>query len=112
MDRQYMARNIILFNVPEVSTSISNQQNCNEYIYDIFVNMNVSIKPISAHHLGKVSNKPRPIRVILPSTTDVFQILKTKRKLNSLQKLKNIRIYSGQTLQQRKQYSSVNAELK
>lgn len=110
MDRQSRARNIILFNVPDHSTS-ADQQNDSSLVNDIFNVINVPTKPLSVHRLGKLSNKPRPIRV-MPSPSDVFQILKVKRQLFNVDKFKTVRVSSDQTLQQRKLYSSVATEMK
>lgn len=100
MDRQSRVRNIILFNVPD-------QQNDVTFIDEIFDVIGVPTKSLSIHRLGKPSNKSRPIRIVMPSPSDVFQILKTKRQLPNVDKFKTIRVSSDQTLQQRKLYSSV-----
>lgn len=88
MDRQSRANNIILFNVPEPNISTSNavQQNDGTLINDIFNIIGVSTKPLSIHRLGKPSSKPRPVRVNMPSPSDVFQILKVKRQLVNVDK--------------------------
>jgi len=59
-----------------------------------------------------MSSKLRPIRIVLPTPTDVFQILKFKQQLLNIDKFKAIRISSDQTLQQCKLYSSITSELK
>jgi len=112
MDRQSRARNIILFNVPDLLTSNAVQQNDVTLIDEMFNIFGVSTKPLSIHRLGKPSSKPRPIRIVMPSPSDVFQILKIKRQLSNIEKFKTIRVSSDQTLQQRKLYSSVASELK
>ncbi|KAF0713286.1 putative RNA-directed DNA polymerase, partial [Aphis craccivora] len=72
----------------------------------------ISTKPLSVHRLRKPSSKPRPIRIVVPSPSVVFQILKVKRQLSIVDKFKTVRVSSDQTLQQPKLYSSVAAELK
>jgi hypothetical protein len=72
----------------------------------------ISTQPLSIHRLGKPSSKPRPIRIVMPSPPDVFQILKVKLQLFNVDKFKTVRVSSDQTLQQRKLYSSVVSELK
>lgn len=67
---------------------------------------------LSVHRLGKPSNKLRPIRVVMPSPLDGFQILKVKRQLFNVDKIKTFRVSSDQTLQQCKLYSSVATEMK
>lgn len=112
MDRQLRARNVIIFNIPDVSPSASDQPNDNALVDEIFNLIGVSIKPLAVHRLGKLSSKPHPIRIFLPSPSDVFQILKVKRQLFNVDKFKNIQISPDRTLQQRKLFSSVASELK
>jgi len=90
MDRQSRARNIILFNVPDHSTS-ADQQNDSSLVDEIFNAISVPTKPLSVHRLGKPSDKPRPIiRVVMPSPSDVFQILKSN---GSYLMLTNLKLY-------------------
>lgn len=112
MDRQSRVRNIILFNVPDRSTSSTDLGNDANLVDEMFNVIGVPTKPVSVHRLGKPSSKPRPIRVVMPLPSDVFQILKTKRQLSNVDKFKTIRVSSDQTLQQRKLYSSIASELK
>jgi len=72
----------------------------------------IGVNPVSALHLGKVSSKPRPLRVSLPSFTNVFEILKVKRKLSAIDRFSTIRISSDLTILQRKYLSSITSELK
>lgn len=111
LDRQSRSRNIILFNVPE-STNSPNQTQDSCIVNDVFNTIGIHANPVSIHRLGKVSSKPRPLRIILPNQTDVFEILKVKRKLLGVNNLNTIRISSDQTLQKRKYFSSIIAELK
>lgn len=112
MDRQSRSRNIILFNLPDLSTSSDVHINDVSLIDEMFNIIGISTKPLSVHRLGKPSSKPRPIRIVMPSPPDVFQILKVKRQLLNVDKFKTVRVSSDQTLQQRKLYSSVASELK
>lgn len=111
MDRQLRVRNVLIFNVPDVL--ISGSDILNETVLvgggnnTIFNNIGVSIKPLAVHRLGKLSSKPRPIRIVLPSLSDVFHNLKVKRQLLNVGKFKYIRVSSDRTLQQRKLFSSV-----
>lgn len=70
------------------------QINDASYVVDLFKTIDIQINPISVHRLGKLSNKPRSIRVILPTPADVFEVLKVKRKLFCIEKFKAIRIAS------------------
>lgn len=111
MDRQSRSRNIILFNLPDLSTSNDVHNNDVSLVDEMFNIIGISTKPLSVHRLGKPSSKPRPIRIVMPSPPD-FQILKVKRQLLNVDKFKTVRVSSDQTLQQRKLYSSVASELK
>lgn len=109
LDRQSRSRNIILLNVPEVSASLPGLLDDNSFVKDVFNTISVSIIPVSVHRLGKISNKPRLLRVSLPASTDVFEI---KRKLTAVDKFSTIRITSDLTLSQRKYLSSIVSQLK
>jgi hypothetical protein len=111
LDRQSRARNIILFNVPE-SFNLPDHTQDTSITQDIFSTIGIPTNPISIHRLGKVSNKPRPLRIVLPTPADVFEVLKAKRKLLGVNNLNSIRISTDQTLQQRKYFSSIMTELK
>lgn len=73
-ERESKCRNIVIFNAIE-------QEGDKPLINNIFVNLNLKFTFISASRVGKLSNKPRPIRVELNSTEDVLQLLKSKRNL-------------------------------
>lgn len=60
---------------------------------------------------GKLSSKPRPLRVTLPTSTVVFEILKVKRKLIITYRLCTIRISPDVTLSQCKYLLSILSEL-
>jgi hypothetical protein len=112
LDRQSRARNVILFNVPEASTSIPGQLDDTSFANDVFNTIGASVNPLSVHRLGKVSTKPRPLRITLPSSLDVFEILKVKRKLTTMDKFSSIRISTDLTQLQRKYLSNILSELK
>lgn len=50
--------------------------------------ISVPTKPVFVHRLEKLSSKPRPIRVIMPSPFDVIHILKIKRPVLYVDKFK------------------------
>jgi len=59
-DRQARICNIILFNLPESPNALSNLVD-NQSISNLFRKIDVNIDPILVVHLGKLSNKHRPI---------------------------------------------------
>lgn len=69
MDRQSRARNIVLFNVPEFSSTISADKckDTSSFINDVSNTIGLTIRPVSVYRLGKLSNKPRPLRIVLPT---------------------------------------------
>lgn len=66
---------------------------------------------MSVHLLGKTSCKPLPLRVSIPTSADVFGILKVKRKLTAADKTSTIHSAPDPTLLQRKYLSSIISEL-
>lgn len=56
-DRQLRARDIILFNVPEYSTSTYGQLNENLFVGDLFNTIDISTNPISIRRLVKITFK-------------------------------------------------------
>lgn len=112
IDRQYRARNIIVFNIPEFSNSLTDQLDDPSVIIELFRTIGVQIIPVCLHRFGNMSNKPRPLRVILPTPADVFEILKVKKKLLGIDKFKTIHITSDRTTQQRNYFRKIISDLK
>lgn len=50
------------------------------------------MQSISVYCLNKVSNKRRPLLIVLPTHSNVFEILKVKRKLFNVANFTSIRI--------------------
>lgn len=103
IDRQARAKNIILFNVPEVIGGNSDTSTVNL----IFQKLQVNIQPVTAHRLGKPNEKIRPLKVTLNSTFDVFKILGSSRHLKSDQIFGEIRITSDKTPKQREHFQNL-----
>jgi hypothetical protein len=72
LDRQSRSRNIILFNVPESSNSPSQTQDIS-IVTDVLNCIGTETKPVSIHRLGKLSNKPRPLRIVLPNPAEFLK---------------------------------------
>jgi len=80
IDRQSRSKNIILFNVREpIDNSVNNSDIST--INVILRSLCVDIKPVTVQRLGKPNNNCRPIKVLLPSISDVYKILGSARKL-------------------------------
>ncbi|XP_060861783.1 uncharacterized protein LOC132938784 [Metopolophium dirhodum] len=79
---------------------------------EILKSIDLQINPVSVRRLGKQSNKPRPLLTTLPNSSDVFEVLKVKRKLLSTANFKDIRIASDRTTQQRQYFTNIVSQLK
>ncbi|KAL4121807.1 hypothetical protein QTP88_014245 [Uroleucon formosanum] len=79
---------------------------------EILKGIGLQINPVSVRRLGKQSNKPRPLLTTLPNSSDVFEVLKVKRKLFGTSNFKDICIASDRTTQQRQYFSKIVSQLK
>lgn len=114
MDRQSRARNIMLFNIPEFSSTVPADK-CNDtssFLADLFTTIGLTTRPVSMYRLGKHSNKSRPLRIVMPTPGEVFEILKVKRKLLNVAKFASVRISTDRTVMQQNYFKSVLSELK
>jgi hypothetical protein len=117
-ERNLRASNLILYNVPESNSDnttdrIAQDSNlvCN-LINSINSGNNNIIKPLKVIRLGnRDKNNTRPIKAIFASPADAFDILKSKKKLLSLQPPSIIRISSDCTLHQRNYMKKLRCEL-
>lgn len=109
IDRQARSKNIILFNVPECQTDANNSDISTTNL--IFQSLNIDIKPVTIHRLGKSNGQTRPLKVTLNTTSDVFKILGSSRKLKSNQTYKDVRISSDKTPKQREHFQNLRKEL-
>lgn len=62
IDRQARSKNIIFFNVPECLSDANNSDISTTNL--ILQNINVDIKPVKIHRLGKSNGQTRPLKVI------------------------------------------------
>jgi hypothetical protein len=113
-DRQSRAHNIILFNVPEFSSSVPADKcsDTSSFIENVFSTIGLSMRPVSVRRLGKITGKSRPLRLVLPTPADVFEIFKVKRKLLNDSKFSSVRVSSDLTVLQRDYLKSILSELK
>lgn len=102
-ERESKCRNIIIFNINE-------QDDDKPFINNIFSNLNLDFTFKSVSRLGKLSNKPRPIRVELNSVDNVQKILKVKRNLYQKPDFKHLWIATDLTQYQRKILASLKNE--
>lgn len=64
------------------------------------------------YHVGKLSNKPHPLRIVFPTPGEVFEILKVKRKLLNVTNFASVCISTDRTVIQPNYLKSVLSELK
>jgi hypothetical protein len=64
------------------------------------------------YRLDKPTNKSRPLRIVLPTLSEVFEILKVKRKLLNNTTFASVRISTDRTPLQQNYFKSVLSELK
>lgn len=83
IDRQNRAHNLIIYNVPDNSNDLVSQNDDKSYVINIFTKLNVNVIPLNCFRLGIISSKPRPLKVQLDNTVDVFSVLKCKRNSSS-----------------------------
>lgn len=108
-ERQKHANNIILYNLeeslePEYETKKMQDKNKIEDIVEDIIGLKL---PLKAFRLGARKNdKPRPIKIILPSHADAINVLKNKRNLKD-----GLKVSSDSTPMQREYYHKIRAEL-
>lgn len=102
--------NFTLFNGREL---IDNNVNNSEISTVNFIlrNLGDDIKPVTVQCLGKPNNNYRPMKVMVPSISDVYKILGSTRKLKSDQTFNNIKITSDKTLKQRQHFKDLRIQL-
>lgn len=110
IDRQSRSRNIIIFNIHEPVDNNSNNSD-DSTVKTILRNIGVDIKLVTLQRLGKPSNKGRPIKVTLPSISDVYKVLGSARQLKSIQTFNEVKITSDKTPKQRQHFKDLRVQL-
>lgn len=116
-ERNLRASNLILYNVPESSSTVIADKIAHDFnlvndVINSIVSNETTIKPIKLIRLGKHGqNYSRPIKAIFGSPTEAFDILKSKKKLSFLQPPSTIGISSDRTIYQRNYMKSLREEL-
>ena len=103
-------RNLMVFGLPE-----SNNEQLNEKISEVFEQL--CEKPtVEATRLGRSkspgSNKPRPVKVTLSSSTIVQQIIRKARNLRSTDKYKTVFVAPDRSVEQRALQKQLVTDLK
>jgi|UniRef100_A0A2S2QAE5 hypothetical protein len=98
MDRQTRANNIIIFNLEETNNCDSDQQKISKLFEEIGKNPSKFISSRLGMSNIKNLDKPRPLKVILSNTADVYSVLRSQSKLRISSTWVNIRILSDRTV--------------
>lgn len=109
-DRIDRASNIIVYNVPESSSSDLQQRIIHDksHTSDILKNLDVNASSFKSIRLGRLGNRPRPIKVIFNEASLASQCLKRKKNLQSDH---NIRLGADQTVMQRDYIKKIYKDL-
>lgn len=108
LDRQFRSKNILIFNLTDDADHSTNDVCTTK---EILSAMDLDYNPVKVVRLGRKSDKPRPLKIVLPEINDVFSVLKNKKKLQSHSTFNSIRISSDKTSQQRNHFNSIRREL-
>ncbi|KAE9521814.1 hypothetical protein AGLY_017785 [Aphis glycines] len=110
-DRQYRAKNIIVYNLPE-AVSDSNNINSDENQIKLIINeLKLNYKSMKLHRLGRPTNKDRPLKATFSEVNHTFDILRSQSNLRITSLWSNIRISSDRTEKQREIMSNLRKEL-
>jgi len=116
-DRNIRASNLILYKITESNSDntadrIAHDSNVVSNLIDSIISDDKNIRPTKLLRLGiQGHDKPQPIKAIFSSPADVFELLKSKKKLLSLNLPSNIGISSDRTLYQRNYMKKLREEL-
>lgn len=95
MDRQSRSNNIILFNLTEDDNEDDSQK-----IKNVISSLNQKIEKFTFFITEKQNQKPHPVKILLPSQSDVLDILRTQKNLKSTTKRSNVHFSSDRTTKQ------------
>lgn len=114
-DRQSREKNLIVYNVIEPSSANAQAADAT-VVADIIqsINPDLHLENIKAYRIGKHRNtQPRPLKDVLHSREDVFQVLKHKRKLqqSANEGMRKIQTSTDRTAMQREQFKKVMESL-
>lgn len=110
-ERKKRSNNLIFFNIPEVAASttehkiIKDTSTVRNILTKIIPNSDISIQKVI--RIGKVTNKPRPVRVVMQDPMIIKQVLRN-RNLNPEPAIK---ISADLTIAQRKFLNDVRKQL-
>jgi len=110
IDRQSRSRNLIIFNLPE-SDDISSTESDKLSVKSILDSISPNLVTTVLSRLGRKSTKPRPLKVMLLDSFDIFTVLKNKHTLRTSSTYASIRISPDRTNMQRSQLRDVVSKL-
>lgn len=108
-NRQSRNHNLMLFHLPEETyNSLSDF----ERLKSIFRIMEVNIEWPRFTRVGKLSEHGRPIKLFLPNTINILDVIRAQTKLILSSEFKDIRFTTDRTPNQRHQMNLLKQELK
>lgn len=115
MDRQSRSCNVIIFNLPEPNKDSHSSETDNDKLKTIFSAMKSNISKFTCSRLGKLNSntliKPRPLKVVLSNSTEVFTVLRSQAILRNSSLWSNIRMASDRTSMQRDFMNNLREQL-
>ncbi|GJQ83091.1 hypothetical protein Trydic_g15971 [Trypoxylus dichotomus] len=115
--RQERKNNLIIFNLPEMDSGSKTEQISEDTraIKEMFSTLNIKVDTISPIRLGKYdptsSARRRPVRIRLPHTDAVADVIRLSGKLKSIDKFKLVSLSRDKTPAQIGYYKHIKQQL-
>lgn len=117
MEREKRRNNLIIFNLPEMERATRIEQTAADTasVQDIFTYLGVSTEVSNPVRLGKYDptsiQRKRPLRITLPSTTVINEVLRGNKKIKQMERFKSVVINKDKTPNQLRFFKSVKEQL-
>lgn len=107
-ERQARAKNVIVFNLPEPTGTDNNTKETQdiESLKNI-MNPLIHFAPLKVIRLGKIGNKPRPVKIVFAEKKEAIDILRVARAVDT----GVLRFKNDLTIMQRNHLKKLNEEL-
>lgn len=80
-ERERRKRNIMVFGLPESKSKETSgrKEDDTQAVQNMLREIGVQVKPVTSFRIGKVSDSPRPLKVVLPDQSSAIEIMKRSR---------------------------------
>ena len=106
-ERKERSRNLIIHGVPELkeeNDSIKKKSHDEEFVTIFLTKIDIALKPLAIHRIGKPSNRDRPIKVIMNNEQEQINIMRNPPKLKDAdEQFKKLRITDDFTIEEREE---------